>query len=224
MPKIFLLMICWLSALQILAQRPLILESDCFSEVIAKGNLPKAKRIIIKKSIVCDVDFQFKKGTEIELGPGVQLIVKSGRKLVLDSCFLYGKTKLWQGILVEKGAVLKVNNSSIKDALYAIELQNNAFVFIDNTTLAYNYASVYTAPQASAQTAVLQITKTTFAGGALLPSNNTTVGIGNWSYAGILLNDFAALTMQGGGNQFSDLANGIVAYRSNLRLEKDARF
>ncbi len=57
--------------------------------------------------------------------PNIQLTVQAGNTLTLKHCHFYACTDMWQGIIVEPGASLVVEDSSmIEDALTAISCNN----------------------------------------------------------------------------------------------------
>lgn len=169
--------------------------------------------------------------SDIQLAPNVQITIFKGVTLILDSTNVHGCEQLWRSITLNKGARLRIlNGSTIQDGLYAVEilhdnLTTSSSVIAKNSTFQNNYTAIYAPPVPSPNKASLIISQMLFSGGALLPALGYSPA-STWAYTGLLLNDFAALSISGISNvsTFQNLANGIVANRSNITIKEAAIF
>ncbi len=62
----------------------------------------------------------------IAIAPGLSITIDSGAVLTLDHCHFYACDSMWQGIVVEPGGRLVINNGSlIEDAVFAVDVQDH---------------------------------------------------------------------------------------------------
>jgi hypothetical protein len=161
--------------------------------------------------------------TTVLMQPGASILVAPGA-LSLSASQLQGCAQRWQGITLQPGAKLMMENTTIQDADYAITASDKSEIHLSGNTFSQNYVSLYVPTAGGLQTILIQgqFQGNTFeANGALLPHPQT--GETQWPYAGIWINN--ALLHQPTGqvageqNVFDNLQNGILAENSYLSLQ-----
>lgn len=89
--------------------------------------------IYIDYPIVVNTNFTFFQ-QELIFGPLGKLIVPAGRTLTIGSSYLHGCYSMWDGIEVQQGGSLNLNNSTVEDAQTAVRANGaNSYSIIGNT-------------------------------------------------------------------------------------------
>lgn len=161
--------------------------------------------------------------SEITFGPASELIIPAGKHLELTGNNIHGCDKMWKGFTVQNnGKITLLKNSNISDAQYAVKLEPNAILRIENNVFDKNYVSLYTPPSAGniTQSIVNEgIERNTFTcTGNLLPLYGGQFPVpGKITHAGIALNNVAGVSI--GANTFENIANAVKANRSGFTIK-----
>lgn len=196
------------------------------------------QNVVFKGNIAMDLSsYTFAAGSTIRMASGVQLTVKTGNELTLDGTHVFAACNtLWRSITAETGATIKTKNQTlIEDGLYGIEAKGKAQLYIENTEFKRNYVGIYIPDVLIGNNTVnfAAFSNNLFHGPTSAPFllsayNGATVNTEKRSYAGILMHNqltFSPVIASGAINNFSNMANGIVAYRSNIAMKNvDFRF
>ncbi len=101
--------------------------------------------VFIHDDFIVDADLVIQY-TEIKMSGNARIVVKSGRVLILSSCYLHAceeNTAMWKGIEVEDGAFLQlIGNTKIEDALKAVTCENNSFLDVNQVILNRNLIGI----------------------------------------------------------------------------------
>ena len=145
------------------------------------------------------------------MGPGSQILVRSGFTLSIGLSILQGCNTMWQGIVLEDGAILSVIANDIRDAQIAINCQGNADigncysnVFMNNHIGIRGNGGYISTPLFAGNTFNFTGFLPFFAGQTPTPGIRT--------FAGIEL-DQSSMYLTSGANNFINLQNGISGER-----------
>jgi hypothetical protein len=212
-----------------------------FSTLINDGYLlPSAQavsqpqKLLFEGDVLMDeFDYTFAAGSELYFAPGVELDVDENKTLEIYSSTLQGCDKLWKGIKLNLRSYLRLEESTISDALYAIEALNLCRFTLFKNDFVDNYIGLYQ-PDEGSISSVTQVdfpmifnTFITSEFGLLPPYEDQPVtsisgGIGR---AGIVLDNCRSLqigmpifTFQPIGNDFENLQNGIISFNSDITV------
>lgn len=120
-----------------------LFDYDCYgltSSANISGNVYSSDPIIAQslyKSIInLDGTLNFTSSLNLTnktfiMGPGAQIISKSGVNVGFDKCTFLACDKMWKGISVEGGSSVKMSGCTVKDAENAISLSTNSKFFSD---------------------------------------------------------------------------------------------
>ena len=189
---------------------------------------PSTKRKFqISGILEIDVPYCFT-GYDLLMLPGSQILVKSGNTLTIDnSTRLFGCDQLWQGITVEPGAALVMDDASVEDAAYAIDLKGSQNVSITNCTLNNNLIGIYIGDTNPGQS--LKIIFDAFWGnsfstdGNLLPpaanmSPGPALAFGTKPFAGVWIGNKLGSVLHSLDNSFRGISNGIYTKYTSLKV------
>lgn len=197
-------------------------SNGTFASQIPNFNFTSAS-VNIKGTFVVDHDFDFTSCT-VYASPGAQITVMPGFTLTLTGSTISSCYRMWRGIKVQGGASINVDNSTISDAQYGIDVDEGSFVNTDNNSFfTNNYIGIYSSKAVldirNTLGLNLNINQTTFqTDGSLLaiyPGQTTLPDappIGTKCYSGIYLNNLgstAYINSSLNTNLFSNLYNGI---------------
>ncbi len=183
-------------------------------------------------TLVIDEDYSFI-NVEFFMDEGSRILLPQENSLQISGSHLHGCDRMWVGIVVEEGARLFFSSDSIEDAQYAIEAQAGSNVSIRGNVFDRNYVSLY-GPGGDFNHSI-HLNSHQCSDELLPPYAGQDPEPAEVSYAGILLHNFrqGALTVgyanpspqlpATSSESFLDLANGIIAWNSNLNI-RTARF
>lgn len=156
----------------------------------------------------------------ITLGENSKWIVPSGKTLTITNSHLTACDKMWQGIIVEDGGTLIVNNSLIEDAKQAIHVDGTGHVEITNTIFDHNYTSIYVESSSIPKTDIIEANTFKCTGGNTLRApfigERTMYGIYISKVAGINIGNYLEDPLL--SNKFLDINNGIVSFASIVNI------
>ncbi len=110
--------------------------------------------LVISGHLILDEDFCFRNlisggGLGVVMREHAQVTINSGKDLLIENSDVYGCSELWTSIFLENGSTIEVEDSRIRDGMYAIELDFNfnqslyTIASIKNSIFEDNYISVY---------------------------------------------------------------------------------
>ncbi len=189
---------------------------------------PPLRKIEVAGTFEIDLSepYCFGNGTKFIFEPGSQILVKSGSHLNLEKVKLFACDQQWQGIRLEEGAHLTIDNSTIEDAQYAVRASGSSDIAITNSTFNRNFVGVYIdEPWAGyvGSTNFTAFSGNTFdGGGGLLPpytgqGYDPAPGSGDQAFAGVWIQN-ASLPVHSMGNTFKNLSNGIYTRNTSLKV------
>ncbi|MEL6864714.1 MAG: T9SS type A sorting domain-containing protein [Bacteroidota bacterium] len=180
----------------------------------------------IDGELVVDVEEYCFNNYVIKMLPGSKITVKNGSQLTIkNNSRLFACNEMWEGIIVEDGASLVVEESTIEDANIAIHAQDGASVSITNSTFIRNFMGVYSGPSVTMLN-FGECFNNQFLGGTLLPQYNGQTAptgmptIGTEAFAGLWI-QHQSQPIVSMDNEFIDLANGIFTYNTSLSSRSD---
>ncbi len=83
-------------------------------------------------------------GANISIKEGISITVPSGNTLNLLNSTLFACGNMWQGIIVEPGGYLYIDNSEIRDAEYAARVQSDGNLYSRKGKFEHDYVGIYT--------------------------------------------------------------------------------
>ncbi|HHM21798.1 MAG TPA: hypothetical protein ENJ20_07215 [Bacteroidetes bacterium] len=140
---------------------------------------------------------------------------------IQNTTTLQGCDQMWQGIALEDGAILNVDNSTIEDARYAILATSNGDISVTNSVFNNNFVGIYFLQPVAATPSLNAFFGNSFNGGEMLPpypgqSSHPASTIGSQPYAGVWVN--RANMINCSGNKFNGMANGIFVRNADLKI------
>jgi hypothetical protein len=151
------------------------------------------------------------------LEPGAEIIVENGKTLTINGAMIGGCQQLAQGITVRPNGRLNFVGNTISDCRWAVSTSTASRLNCAGNTFIDNYIG-YNANGVALLTA--PFAGNTFSSSALKPKFAAMLeNFGSIGFAGISITNFRDFNSWG-GNTFNSLANGIVALRSNMNLDR----
>ncbi len=190
-------------------------------------NFLDKKKLKLYGTLVVDIDYCLG-NYDLVMMPGSSITVKPGNNLeIKGNTHLYGCDQLWQGITVEPGAALVMDEAVIEDAAYAVQLKGSQNISITNSTFDKNLIGIYVAGANPGQNQKIifdALFGNTFDGtGGLLPpeaslSPGPALTFGSKPFAGIWVQNNLGSVLHSMDNHFTDLSNGIYTKRTSLKV------
>jgi hypothetical protein len=174
--------------------------------------------------------FLMEAGAEIVVNPSISFSLKG---VYISAC----SQKMWKGIKMlndspwgNHGSTVYITGSHIYDAERALSVRDFCIASVISTEFYNNYIGVYVLPPNPLMGAgyinniSLYLDNNLFAGSGMmmLPYQGQTTTLGHRPKAGVEVNRLMLSTASAsrGLNRFINLSNGIMGYRSNLRLSQ----
>ncbi len=162
---------------------------------------------------------------QVRVKPGVSILVNSGAILNVTSCDISGCTAQWQGIDAQSTGRVNTINSSIRDAVRAVEVFNGGTASVITTNFRNNFTGIQlsgTSGNGTVRPALLDCAGNTFepltVNGLsipMLPQGNGSPAIASGPSNGIIAQ--AAAPVVAFGNTFTDLRDmGISMHNTDL--------
>lgn len=149
---------------------------------------------------------------KIYLTPGATIRVVNGGTLNLKNLDNFTCTQLAQGIIVEPGGRLNMEDCLVSDSRYGIDVQAGATIAVRNCDFVNNYIGA----RFNMTATPYRVTINDFSlndfftdGGVKAPFPGMSEQVESRGYCGIYLNDYRDFNVWG-NNTFTRLANGIV--------------
>ncbi|MBL7826015.1 MAG: T9SS type A sorting domain-containing protein [Saprospiraceae bacterium] len=136
---------------------------------------------------------------------------------------------MWKGITVKGG--IHAEDNTIRDAQWAVRCENKSSIWVQNNFFEQNYVAFYTpllAPLTASVNTVRILGNLVTGAGLLKPAYGSSdpntphpqiPAPGERSFAGAFLNDVSGFIIDA-GNQFVQLRNGVIAYRSTFSFKQ----
>jgi hypothetical protein len=168
----------------------------------------------------------------LAVAAGVSITVTSGHTLTIEkSSHLFGCCNMWEGIIVQPLCTLKVDDSRIEDAEYAVEANNRTRIQLNLAKINRNLIGLYVPPDVGMRSISITITRSSFTCAIsstgiahLKPAFSgqyfTPLSRG---FAGLYLFDLNALDLpltgsSANANVFDNLTYGIYSHNTNVTL------
>ncbi|MBK8722671.1 MAG: hypothetical protein IPL95_10495 [Saprospiraceae bacterium] len=174
------------------------------------------KNIYVTGILNFDGNISLSKKTFI-MGSGAQIIMKSGKEIGFDKCTFVACDKMWKGINVEGGSIMKMSGCTVKDAENAISLSTNS-KFSNDETYLNNFSNNYTCINVNGIPDNTSRYYSNFTGGSLKPKYNGQVNWNTDAQNGFQISNCSSERAFNG--KFSNLQYGIrVVNNSIARIE-----
>ncbi|MGH1334812.1 MAG: T9SS type A sorting domain-containing protein [Aureispira sp.] len=189
--------------------------------------------------------YHFAPGSKVLMEAGAEIIISKDAQLTIEGTLVNGCSCLWHRILVESaGELIVSDHSTLKDAQYAIETENEAVLTIKGSRFEDNFIGWYTAPVNNPMSQRINLTsfnenyfassnlKPAFSGALATPAldkngRNTTIALPVSTgssrlvgLAGVYLWDMKEVRIEtsqpSDNNHFEYLVTGITAFDSKL--------
>jgi uncharacterized repeat protein (TIGR01451 family) len=211
-------------------------QYQTFSNAILAGALPASGSFnttsIIFGTILQNLQtYEFSPGSRVFMAPGAEIVVGGERTLILSNAVMQGCDTLWRSITLKPGGGIESkNNSTIRDAQYAIELSPSCRINCQKTNFLDNFISIYASPafinNSFSQFILLQNVfrtaqglKRNFMGQSNIPVLSP---VGAQGLSGIWVHNLTSFYIGLGQgvilNRFTNLVNGIVVYNSDTKV------
>lgn len=189
--------------------------------------------IYIQGELIIDGSSYNLTNKEITFGPGSKVTIQNGQTWTVNGSHLHGCNEMWEGIYLDQSPCsLVVATSTIEDALTAVYLKNNSYLFSNNNQFINNLIGVHY--ENHTITSGNLVRKTTFKSTLAnsLPAGGSNPGYllpphaGKRGDHGIkVTNSTVAITpiVVADKNYFEYIKNGIYATNSNLSVS-NAKF
>ncbi|MEZ5030886.1 MAG: T9SS type A sorting domain-containing protein [Saprospiraceae bacterium] len=177
-----------------------------------------------------ETGYTFASGSDLIFAEDALLLVNSSTSgltqpnLTILNSTLRGCEDLWEGIKVLQGRGLRVENSTIEDAIHAVTAERNTKIALRGNTFRNNHIGFYVeaSPNNQPHTIHHEIRNNVFTSDAALLESVS--GFNAYAYAGISVTDMALLDLDGKVNEFEHLQNGILATHSQVRINSQTTF
>lgn len=161
--------------------------------------------------------------TIIQFEPGARILVKTGNELTIDKSFLFSCDKMWRGIEALLDSRVRITDSHVEDAQYAIEAKDAQLILSQKTIYERNWTAIRLNQNQSDPTATHLFTGNQFRGNQLKPPfSGQTPLPGTSSFVGIWATSIPFGFIGGGSetnlNRFIDLKIGLIAQRSTFAV------
>lgn len=188
---------------------------------------PTVERKTIHGVLEVDEDYSFDGSggsslarPKLYLGPGAQILVKSGFVLTLTNADIFTCDELAQGIVVEPGATLIMDGCLVSDSRFGIDAQAGSTISVTDNDFVDNYIGARFHMAGSPN----RVFVNAFSGndfftddGVKAPFSGMPEAVETRGLCGISVNNYRDFNVWG-GNSFSQLANGIIAQKSSGNL------
>jgi len=185
--------------------------------------------IFLRGTLTIDVSGKTFTSCTWTCGPGSEIVIQSNKVLTITGNSFLSCEKMWKGI--SNDGRLIINNSSIKDAQYAVKMNDLSTLSCSSNTFDKCYIGIYSAPLGTLalKTISSYIALNKFdCNGLLKPAYLGQVdypsGFGNpdvperITFAGVALYNVAQSLIglySVGGNVFNGIRNGIITFRGS---------
>jgi hypothetical protein len=184
---------------------PALLSNTCLS---IYGDI----RIDIPQFELDAVDVIIHSGVTVFIDPGSDFII--GNSTLIEGC-----DEMWEAIVVEAGASIDMQQSTVKDGIHAITLLDGSAMFLEKNIFDENYIGVYIPPSAGGPNSQ-SINVQTFALNQFISTSTLKPPYsGQITYAGVEINEAAVFKIGHGlttsiANTFSGIRNGVLSFNS----------
>lgn len=168
--------------------------------------------LIVDESLA-QFDYVFPDPSSIYMSPGASIIIENEQNLHLlgQNSKIVGCYEMWESITVEDGGGLIISKAKVEDGTNAIIAENGSTVTVTEAKFKNNRIGIQTPDAASGQNINFTVHNNLFESDELKPPLAGQIG-----EAGLDLNRVNGITLI--NNRFMNLANGILANRSNMTV------
>jgi hypothetical protein len=164
-------------------------------------------------------------GCSVFLAPDAQVNINSGGSLSIlsNSVWKAGCGAMWNGIVINSGGTLTVDNSTVQDAKQAIDCKSGGNLTTQNQAkLLLNYKNIWLEPHTATHTAVIKNTTFSCLNTSNVPANALIAPYsGQRTVSGIVVDNVTqaniGLDASGQTNTFNNMDVGILNINSGLR-------
>lgn len=165
--------------------------------------------------------YSFAAGSDIRMGEGAEIIAENGTTLAFDNTSISAVCDLmWRGVTMETGSTLKMTNSQISDAEFAVLAQDGTDLYVNDNQFRNNYVGIHTllAPSSGNTIQFTVYNNAFFTDAPLLDPYTGQIGVSqHQAYAGMWLQDVIGATFY--LNTFYNLTNGIVGQHAKIGVK-----
>lgn len=190
--------------------------------------------IAIKGHLIVDQDWTIR-SSELRMQPAAKITISPYTCLNLynneENGGIHSCENMWKGIQLEPQANIKLINSIIQDAQYAIQTAHESSLIFENATFDRNYIGIYAALTASE----VQLIRNKWMSGITFSCSDELLPAYDGQYPLPSTITYAALSLENAildmrsieddpvDNIFTNIQNGIIAKNSQFKIS-DARF
>ncbi|MFZ4476431.1 MAG: PKD domain-containing protein [Saprospiraceae bacterium] len=178
--------------------------------------------IIVNGRFIWDTDLQVNSSHFI-MNEGSAIEIDGDKFMMLDNTVLEGCDHMWRGITANISSQFEaVNNTTIRDAQYAVTALDGSLLYIKGTIFDRNYTGIYVPPSTNGQPQVvyeymMENNQFICTDKLKTPYNLQSPTPGEYTAVGIDLNDAVGFNI-GDNNGFTGIANGVSAIRSTFSM------
>ena len=190
--------------------------------------------IAIKGHLIVDQEWTIR-SSELKMQPASKITVSPYTFLNLynnnENGGIHSCENMWQGIQLEPYANIKLINSIIQDAQYAIQTAHESSLVLENATFDRNYIGIHAALAESE----MQLIRNKWMSGVTFSCSDKLLPAYNGQYPSPGVVTYAAIALENASldmrsmedysveNIFTNIQNGIIATNSQVKIS-DARF
>jgi hypothetical protein len=178
--------------------------------------------VIVNGRIIWDSDL-YVNSSHFIMNEGSAIEIYGDQFMVLDNTVLEGCDHMWRGITANISSQFEaVNNTTIRDAQYAVTALDGSLLYIKGTIFDRNYTGIYVPPSTNGQPQVvyeymMENNQFICTDKLKTPYNLQSPTPGEYTAVGIDLNDAVGFDI-GDNNGFAGIANGVSAIRSTFSM------
>lgn len=128
--------------------------------------------IVIFGTLVIAENYTFAAGSVIILTDDSSIRIQGGAHLTVNATHVRGCDKLWDNIQVDANAKLTATRSTIEDAKVAINLKNNASLYLQSCHFKQNFICIFSKQSVSASLGIITVKGCSFSGAEQLPETH----------------------------------------------------
>lgn len=192
------------------------------TNIPVSGNLLLDACVIVNGRLIWDTDIQVNSSHFI-MNEGSAIEIDGDLFMVLDNTVLEGCDYMWRGITANIASQFQaVNNTTIRDAQYAVTALDGSLLYINGCIFDRNYTGIRVPPSTNGKPQMvyeymMENNQFICTDKLKTPYNLQSPTPGEFTQVGIDLNDVVGFDI-GDNNQFAGIANGVSAIRSTFTM------
>jgi hypothetical protein len=207
-------------------QTPTITTTDGFSSDFTSGDWNNEVVYLSGQFIINTANFDITNSI-VQMAPGAGITVDVGNSLAIDDSYIFSCDTMWRSINALTDSNLRIRDSEIEDAQYAIDASGADLVSVHRSVFQSNWVAARLRQKPADPSAIHRFTGDDFIGSTLLPPYIGQAPIpGSESFAGIWADTIPLVILGNAGsntvasNRFITLKTGVISERSEFMIQR----